>query len=48
MDKYCSIKMCNYEFPKWALQVPTMSAAEQIFHNTQGLKTTVRVDVEGA
>lgn len=40
------MKNNNYVSSKHVVQVPSMTAAEQIFHHRQGLKTPVEIEVE--
>ncbi len=46
MGKLTIVRDYNREFSKWLLQIPSMTAAEQIFHYSQGLKTRTRIEVE--
>ncbi len=41
-----AISSYNAEFSKWLLHVPTMARDEQSFHYSQGLKNTIRVEIE--
>lgn len=46
MGRYCNTKICNHEFSKYISQVPSMSAAEQIPHYSQGIKTREQIEVK--
>lgn len=46
IGKYKKCKTCNYEVLNYVLQIPSMSAAEQIFQYSQGLKSLVQTETE--
>ena len=48
MGKLTLVRDYNREFSRWLLQIPSMTAAEQIFHYSQGLKTRTGIEVERA
>ena len=46
MGKFTAVRAYNQEVSKWLLQVPSMTAPEQIFHYSQGLKNRTRIEIE--
>ena len=48
MGKLTLVQDYNREFSRWLLQISSMTAAEQIFHYSQGLNTRTIIEVERA